>query len=722
MVKKKSKKKSSDYEGKSNALESSKVNVVPKKAKTVPKESAKGKIVPKKAKRVPEESAMIKTVPKNVKPVPDVKKRKRSSQLELVSDSDSDTSAGKEFVVTRNNVCDVFCLPMGDIPVPELKKNPKVASVDNCILQAWRSDFDVSDKQSIPLSKLESRIQELVDGGEAFKRFFVVHVMSSFLAPTPNRTVSLKLLKDVEEVDEIKTFDWCSYVLRKLKKSVNKYKKDLTIQSVSGCLLVLQILYFHRLNFQGEKESCSLPLIQHWTDAKVKSQINLEVKAGGFGQGPLDTSTYPLSQYAISQTVVKQPLTLGSDHGGLNVGGACSSGTIGRFVQFELPDGVMTDDEIKQISTDDPVAVSQTQQLLFDPHYHKLLDGINEESMKMKSAHEFFQFREEYGLERRNNEDVPYYGYNEDVPRHNEDVPGPPIRSYKSLCSLDCGSVGQNVPFVTLFMRGNTRIFERLPQLHLEVLDYCLLKDESMHKNEKLVTFGLNFLVPREDMVSIAAPLKIRWCIVNCYALYLNEFALLHVCENETGDNSNVVNDLHGIWEGWVSYENPECDIMDFKLLDQLGDFLGKRDHPKSTQLPFYKFTIVDLEWRKTKIGNTNCGVFIMYHMLHFVGESFILNELKTVAGRKYLRGHICTTLVLCDMNESKADVLAELPKFNERKKNVDYVKVIEEKRKAIIAEKKRQEAEERKEAKEKAKAEENPKVKRAKKQAKKYT
>uniref|UniRef100_A0A803MVP4 Aminotransferase-like plant mobile domain-containing protein n=1 Tax=Chenopodium quinoa TaxID=63459 RepID=A0A803MVP4_CHEQI len=431
----------------------------------MPVESAKGKIVPKKAK----------IILKNAKPVPDVKKRKRSSQLELVSDSDFGTSAdqrplmtrsrphtlgnlvknfsdkqkqavvevgfggllrlklkthcrkmlpwlvknfnacscmftvasGKEFVVTRNDVCDVFCLPMGDIPVPELKKNPEVVSVDNYILQAWRSDFDVSDKQSIPLSKLESWMQELVDEREAFKRFFVVHAMSSFLAPTPNKLVSLKLLKAVEEVNEIKTFDWSSYVLRKLKKSVDKYKKDLTVQS-----------------FQ-EKIWCPLPL-------------------------------------------------------------------------------------------------------------------------------------------------------------------------------------------------------------HL---------------------------------------IKIRWCIVDCYALYMNEVACFESSvprrfffgvrqSNETGDNSNVVNDLHGIWEGLVSYENPECDIIDSEL----------------------------------------------------------------VAGRKYLRGQICTTLVLCDMNESRADVLADVPKFNERKKNVDYVKGIEERRKAAITEKKKQEANERKETKEKAKAEENPKEKRAEKQTKRYT
>ena len=62
-----------------------------------------------------------------------------------------------------------------------------------------------------------------------------------------------------------------------------------------------------------------------------------------------------------------------------------------------------------------------------------------------------------------------------------------------------------------------------------------------------------------------------------------------------------------------------------------MGVFLGKRNHPKSSQLPSYGFEVVELEWRKEKVDNLDCGVFVMYHMLHFVGESFKLNELKTV-------------------------------------------------------------------------------------------
>lgn len=329
-------------------------------------------------------------------------------------------------------------------------------------------------------------------------------------------------------------------------------------------------------------------------------------------------------------------------------------------------------------------------------------------------------------------------------------VDGHVMRSNKSECSLDCGPVGVDVFFVTLFLKANARIYKSMSQLHLEILDYCLLKDDSLDKNENLVTIGVNFLIPREDMVSLAGPLRIRWCIIDCYCLYLNEkacfevsgprkfffgvrqsFAFLHVCDHiGQGDISSAVKDLHELWESWMLYENPECDLMAAELCDQMGAFLGKRNHPKSSHLPSYGFEVVDLEWRNKKIDNLDCGVFVMYHMLHFVGESFTKNELKTIAGRKFLGGEICTTLVLCDLNESRNDVLVELAKFNEKKKDGAYVQEIEERRKAAIAEKKKKAIDDRKmaaEAAAKAKAEteadeEQPKGKRAKKQTKKYT
>uniref|UniRef100_A0A803MBQ5 Uncharacterized protein n=1 Tax=Chenopodium quinoa TaxID=63459 RepID=A0A803MBQ5_CHEQI len=248
---------------------------------------------------------------------------------------------------------------------------------------------------------------DLVDGGEEFKRCFVLQALSSFLAPTTNRTVSLKLLKAVEKVDEIKTFDWCSYVLKKLKKAVQKYKDDETAQNVSGCLLALQIMYFHRLNFQGNKDV-----------------VPEKEPAQGFNENiPKDD---------------------GNGHGKIVNEGLNGSG---------------------------PSAI---------------IPGPTE------------------------NIPVGHIDQNEPARRI--------FRANKSLCSLDCGLVG------------------------------------------------------------------------------------VQVCDNiGKGNISSAVKDLHDLWEGWVSYENPECDIMDADLCVQMGAFLGKRNHPKSSQLPSYGFEVVELEWRKEK-------------------------------------------------------------------------------------------------------------------------
>uniref|UniRef100_A0A803MZA6 Ubiquitin-like protease family profile domain-containing protein n=1 Tax=Chenopodium quinoa TaxID=63459 RepID=A0A803MZA6_CHEQI len=571
---------------------------VPKKAVKIPEkgliisksdkpESEKAKIVPKKAKIVPKK-ADTNFSPEQKQDVEEIgfggllhlklKTLNRQMLPWLVENFNAGScmftiATGKEFVVTRNDICDVFCLPLSDICVPQLNKNSEDESVDKRIIQAWRSDYGLSGKKPLHLSKLESRMVDLVDGGEEFKSCFVLQAMSSFLAPTTNRTVSLKLLKAVEKVDEIKTFDWCSYVLKKLKKVVQKYKYDETAQN-----------------------------------------------------GLLDTFTYPVSQLNFRETVFKPAPTLGYDKG------ASTSGTTGRIVAFELPE------------------VSQTELLLSNPHYLKILDGLIDECNKMKSVHDLFcGFYEPT----EGNKDVvpkkePSQCFNENIPKDDDNGHGKIVNE------------GLNGSGPSAIIPGPT---ENIPVGHID-------------QNEP----------PRRIFRANKS-----LCSLDC---------------GPVGNISSAVKDLHDLWEGWVSYENPECDIMDADLIYfpvlienhyifyvndhtkelcvQMGAFLGKRNHPKSSQLPSYGFEVVELEWRKEKVDNLDCGVFVMN------------------------------------------DVLSELHKFNEKKKDPAYVNGIEERLKVAIAAKKKRETEERKMAAEaEAKAEgeeEKTKGKRAKKQAKKFT
>ena len=178
---------------------------------------------------------------------------------------------------------------------------------------------------------------------------------------------------------------------------------------------------------------------------------------------------------------------------------------------FQALSDMISSRRTESLSSDDAVAFSQTQQLLSDPHYLKLLDGLIEECNKMKSIHEMF--RDFYEPEGHNNdvvenepaEDLNLNRSEDDVNgkgksvlmNRSEDDAGPSVanasrrivRGNKSFCSLDCGPVGVDVPFLTLFLRANARIFKNLPKLHLEILDYCLLKDDSMMRKLSVIFY-----------------------------------------------------------------------------------------------------------------------------------------------------------------------------------------------------------------------------------------
>uniref|UniRef100_A0A803LJN5 Uncharacterized protein n=1 Tax=Chenopodium quinoa TaxID=63459 RepID=A0A803LJN5_CHEQI len=131
-------------------------------------------------------------------------------------------SPGKGFVISPYDVYDVFELPLNNgMDVVE-----STGSIDLQLKQEWRSMFDVAGSAGIPLHKLEARIVQLIkDGGELFKRLFVMIAFTTFLAPVANRTAYLSFVKALENVDEIKNFNCCKYVHERLCRAILKYKK-----------------------------------------------------------------------------------------------------------------------------------------------------------------------------------------------------------------------------------------------------------------------------------------------------------------------------------------------------------------------------------------------------------------------------------------------------------------------------------------------------------------
>ncbi|KAL8552342.1 hypothetical protein ACS0TY_001151 [Phlomoides rotata] len=195
------------------------------------------------------------------------------------------------FAVTPDDVFDVFMLPRN--PGVQVLSYAKSKVDQSPILDRFKSDYVIFS--GVSFSCLENALKDkFSNGGDDFIRIFVLYALLSFLDPSPNRLVITKYLKSLEVIQEISKFDWCSFILDKLCESIKRYKTGIC-KVVGGCVLLLQILYFHRLKWQGIAEPNTLPLLKHWTIKKVSDRCSQELEAGKYGSGELVVNTYPIS-------------------------------------------------------------------------------------------------------------------------------------------------------------------------------------------------------------------------------------------------------------------------------------------------------------------------------------------------------------------------------------------------------------------------------------------
>ncbi|XP_074265271.1 uncharacterized protein LOC141587696 [Silene latifolia] len=238
-----------------------------------------------------------------------------------------------QFVLTKHDVYDAFMLPCTDKQIE--------AKTDQDLAKIWRERFKLWKNDGLSFEAVRQEMLALADGGADFKRLFVVFVMGTFLAPTVHNRIDFRLVKAVEDVGGIAQLDWCSLVLLRLNAAVDSWRTHDT-KNVGGCLMFLQMMYFHCLTWWGEPEKTSLPLVQHWTYERLKERMAQEVAAyphhQGFGIGIWELQTYPVSRHEAKR-LYRRPTE----------NEPASRNTPLRFVQLPLPlpDGVPTDEELQ---------------------------------------------------------------------------------------------------------------------------------------------------------------------------------------------------------------------------------------------------------------------------------------------------------------------------------------------------------------------------------------
>ncbi|KAH9604180.1 hypothetical protein KSS87_016802 [Heliosperma pusillum] len=266
-------------------------------------------------------------------------------------------SDSKEFLVSKFDVHDCFLLPLGHKPldlVPTGRKKDPLAEENKQLKDRWRKNYKLSKPgEPIPLGKLLLDLEKDKEGGEQFCRLFVLFSMSSFLAPTTNNTVNMKLLGAVEDVGVINEYDWCSYVLDGVVSAAFVARKS--PRCLRGCIPFLMITYFQRFDFRDEAPRYDLPLIKHWDDERITSRLKGELVGGCLGRQTWSSVTYPRSGVSYthhSKVVDKQLPTTSSGTPQLMLGPSSRSTTDKKFIHIELPPGVEDDAELEARAVD----------------------------------------------------------------------------------------------------------------------------------------------------------------------------------------------------------------------------------------------------------------------------------------------------------------------------------------------------------------------------------
>ncbi|KAH9619883.1 hypothetical protein KSS87_008995 [Heliosperma pusillum] len=113
-------------------------------------------------------------------------------------------------------------LPMGPNVVIEASNGDK-CPVYLSVLEKFKSQFG---NDSIDVKDILAKLPTQKEGGDDFKRNFIIYIFSALLGGVVGNQASLKLLKSLANTDSISDFNWCNFIKRKLADQVQSWQKE----------------------------------------------------------------------------------------------------------------------------------------------------------------------------------------------------------------------------------------------------------------------------------------------------------------------------------------------------------------------------------------------------------------------------------------------------------------------------------------------------------------
>ncbi|CAI0418009.1 unnamed protein product, partial [Linum tenue] len=138
----------------------------------------------------------------------------------------------------------------------------------------------------IKCSNLKTDMMKDLTVGEEFRGKFLLYSMSRLLRPSTAVYVPNNYLRILGNIDDVGNLNWAKFVYDGLLEGIKDYQNKLEgtsrEQSVTGCILLLEIFYLEHVNMHNvTRHSSSLPRIRHWDDKSIGTIVKKVSSLGG---------------------------------------------------------------------------------------------------------------------------------------------------------------------------------------------------------------------------------------------------------------------------------------------------------------------------------------------------------------------------------------------------------------------------------------------------------
>ncbi|CAA0825526.1 Unknown protein [Striga hermonthica] len=190
---------------------------------------------------------------------------------------------GEKIHVNEDDVYAALGLPRGSIHIMNKQKR-----VESSILNEWIGLFNVRRPSNITATKVLEKLEECSDGGDWFKRHFIVLMVTCLFESCQNGMVNFRIVHLLEDLSKVIDMNWCSYMISCLVNSKKTWGGNAKTKKYTGPLLFMTLLYVDKVVLSIRTVLRLFPTFRAWSNELLRDREHAELDSGAFGRGFVD--------------------------------------------------------------------------------------------------------------------------------------------------------------------------------------------------------------------------------------------------------------------------------------------------------------------------------------------------------------------------------------------------------------------------------------------------